>query len=539
MKRITRSLCIALVLILCLPVFSAGAFADEEPAELFPQEPAAALETAAAEGSVPDDADPSAVDTDEPEPDMDDSEPETDPAEEDLPVISDAEPEPEEELWAEGQEATNAWSAPEGSDSDELFAAYVETQFYGAPVSEELPALDGVSTGSRLSGKDAKAYAVLKPFLQKIAAGEIKESRITLSLADLGLPTVWSAADLGVSSISAELDTAKSNFSKAFSFDAAKVMAALLADMPYDLYWYDKTVGYMTATSYKFSYNAASATFDASMDIYFAVSKNYLASSYKTYSAGGKTYPITLNSTPSRVTTAVNNAKSIVASNASKSDYLKLKAYKEAVCSNVSYNNTANAGGVSYGDPWQLIYVFDGDSSTKVVCEGYSKAFQYLCDISEFKSSRIVCYSVTGNMTGGKGAGAHMWNIVHMDDGKNYLVDTTNCDAGTVGYPEYLFLKGYTSGSVGSQYTFKCGTNGTITFTYDSTTRALFTQDELTLSGSAYDPANAQPDPVQGDVNGDGTANALDAALILRSLVGRNAVTGYTAADAAAILKTK
>lgn len=30
----------------------------------------------------------------------------------------------------------------------------------------------------------------------------------------------------------------------------------------------------------------------------------------------------------------------------------------------------------------ELIWVFDGDSSTNVVCEGYAKAFQYLCDLS-------------------------------------------------------------------------------------------------------------------------------------------------------------
>lgn len=30
-------------------------------------------------------------------------------------------------------------------------------------------------------------------------------------------------------------------------------------------------------------------------------------------------------------------------------------------------------------DPWQLIHVFDGDTTTNVVCEGCSKAFVYTC----------------------------------------------------------------------------------------------------------------------------------------------------------------
>ena len=42
-------------------------------------------------------------------------------------------------------------------------------------------------------------------------------------------------------------------------------------------------------------------------------------------------------------------------------------------------------------------------------------------------------------MSGGTGAGDHMWNIVTMDDGCNYLVDVTNCDTGSIGAPGKLF----------------------------------------------------------------------------------------------------
>ena len=60
------------------------------------------------------------------------------------------------------------------------------------------------------------------------------------------------------------------------------------------------------------------------------------------------------------------------------------------------------------------------------VCEGYSKAFQYLCDLSSFKD-KVECHSVSGVTSG-----PHMWNVVAMEDGYNYLVDVTNCDEGTV-----------------------------------------------------------------------------------------------------------
>ena len=42
----------------------------------------------------------------------------------------------------------------------------------------------------------------------------------------------------------------------------------------------------------------------------------------------------------------------------------------------------------------------------------------------------------------------------------NYLADITNCDEGTVGYPDKLFIAGYAGGDVSSGYIFSC-TGGT------------------------------------------------------------------------------
>lgn len=36
-----------------------------------------------------------------------------------------------------------------------------------------------------------------------------------------------------------------------------------------------------------------------------------------------------------------------------------------------------------------------------------------------------------------------MWNVVHMSDGNNYLVDVTNCDDESVGTKDILFMQGY------------------------------------------------------------------------------------------------
>ena len=81
-----------------------------------------------------------------------------------------------------------------------------------------------------------------------------------------------------------------------------------------------------------------------------------------------------------------------------------------------------------------------------------------------------------------------MWNIVRMKDDKNYMVDVTNCDEGSVGAPDLLFMTGAASGSVNDGYTYSCdGQN--VSYIYDTDTRDLFEDTELELSAVAYDPA--------------------------------------------------
>lgn len=66
-----------------------------------------------------------------------------------------------------------------------------------------------------------------------------------------------------------------------------------------------------------------------------------------------------------------------------------------------------------------IVGVFDNNSKTNVVCEGYAKAFQYLCNYAGLNSIYAVGYSTTGGYSGG-----HAWNLVKID-GKWYNVDLT------------------------------------------------------------------------------------------------------------------
>ncbi|MCM1579491.1 MAG: hypothetical protein NC078_11900 [Ruminococcus sp.] len=191
------------------------------------------------------------------------------------------------------------------------------------------------------------------------------------------------------------------------------------------------------------------------------------------------------------------NADKTAAKYDGKSDYEKIKGYCDEICARVTYDRSAAASMVG-GDPWQIPAVFDGDKSTNVVCEGYAKAFYYLC-----KKGGVECFIITGTMDGGD----HMWNIVVLD-GKSYIVDLTNTDGFRddmevdMKDPYRYILKGAAdSGESGctvkapeKKVTWKEG-NTTYTYTaeamsvkyrYDNMSKALYSKSLLTVSKSDY-----------------------------------------------------
>ena len=330
------------------------------------------------------------------------------------------------------------------------------------------------NVGGNLSGAPAVLYSEHKSIISQIAAGQRESTEIYLPVETVfeGKLT-WTAEELGIDAIVVDgriNSNAVWNALYAMT-DIRSVLTALLQDCPYELYWYDKTIG----ISYGFDTSLSTTAGQTAIQLAGNFFVKYTVASE--YQNGGS---FVMNTALGQeVQSAVNNAQTIVSTAASYSLVNKLDYYRQRICELVSYNDAAAAGGVSYGNPWQLIWIFDDDSSTNVVCEGYAKAFQYLCDLSNLGSA--TCYTVTGQMTAGTGAGRHMWNIVTMPDGKNYLVDITNCDSGSVGYPDLLFLKGYDSCEGYTSYTYSG-----VTYQYDESTLATFSEAELTLSDTAY-----------------------------------------------------
>lgn len=321
------------------------------------------------------------------------------------------------------------------ADSDELLEGWMYQQFYGGV------SLYGVAARAQLNDCGKVLYDGLKAEIEKIAAGSRVSTKITADVSAAG-GSSWD------------------------DFQINEVMDALLHDCPYDLYWYDKT----SATSY--SAALSSGTF-SSITVSMPVTADLQGSSAYEADVSGV-----------NAAAAVEAAQSIVAKYASSGTYEKLVGYKTEICALVEYNDAAaESGSFSLdADPWQLLWVFDGDPATSVVCEGYSKAFQYLCDLD----GGIDCYTVTGNMATANGGGGHMWNIVSLND-KNYLVDVTNSDSGTIGQSGGLFLNGCT-GSVADGYTFSTA-GGDVVFTYGGEMITLWGSDGiLVLSETEFDP---------------------------------------------------
>ena len=376
------------------------------------------------------------------------------------------------------------------ADSDELAADYVEAAFYEDVATSEEAATDATdatadsaAAAATADGLDEDAdadsaadtsygvdyytdeqlldlYYAMREFIEDVAASG--GSSIFTYTFDGGYNpglTDWSETKeaLGLSTM----------------------VRILMNDCPFDFYWFDKTAGW--SMSYNYTTRSDGTYRINYVTVKFSVSGDY---------ADDEDYTVVTPAT--KISTAKSNAAAVVSTYASTTNVEdKLTAYKDKICSLTSYNDDAADGDVDYGDPWQLIYVFDGDSSTTVVCEGYSKAFKYLCDLTWSDDGPVQCYLVSGTTTYNGSTGEHMWNIVQVD-GDNYLADVTNSDSGCIGSAGDLFLvhnSSSVSGSYTSGYTVtftKSSTSYSIKYVYTDTMFDYYTSAQLKLATSSF-----------------------------------------------------
>ena len=386
----------------------------------------------------------------------------------------------DEEVPSVSVEITETVAPAVGSQSDaELLEGY-------------LYAISGIRHGSPVHRVPPRPLTVelkdvegaLKDKIRKVAAGELASTQFSFSNKWTKTKAEWGITGEVISS-GALTQQASEAIRAKLGLDA--LMQKQLLEMPYELYWYNKTKG--VSMGYRVRISGENVTvYDPTISM--NVSQDYAqfidATSYNSFAAD-TTKTKAVADTPKK-------AQAVVDAHAGETDYQKLVSYREYIKGEVSYNTGAAGGGYPYGDPWQLIYVFDGYSATNVVCEGYAKAFQYLCDLTfQNQEGRPSSALVSGKMDGGD----HMWNVVAIG-GRNYLVDVTNCDTGSIGAPDQLFLCGAAENVAGKQYTVTLWK--TIVYEYDEKTVESYAPEHLKLSPVAYDPNAVSAPSVRGAV---------------------------------------
>lgn len=365
------------------------------------------------------------------------------------------------------------------NETDNLIKGYLE-ELYLEAADEEINEKRKKRVGDRLTGINASIYQQLFEGISLVASGNRTSTVFEIKVEDLGIEKLaWTSSDLNVNEIMVEgiiNPDAEAAFLEKGAFNLSQIMDALRMDCPFELYWYD-TFGDLSSSAYEYAYmqneEGEYLEFRGSIYISIPVVNDYAIDTYLIDETLGE-----------RIQTCVEQTALIIKRYSSVTDYDKLYGYLNEICNRVSYNYTAANSENTYGNPWQIIWVFDQDITTDVVCEGYAKAFQYLCDLTSFDSD-VYCHIATGIMSGGTGEGHHMWNVVHMPNNKNYLVDVTNCDDGSIGAKDGLFLRGQDGGSVEDGYYFDC--NGvTLTYQYDSFSLFSFGTDDLEIADVDY-----------------------------------------------------
>lgn len=364
--------------------------------------------------------------------------------------------------------------------SEELFAGYVKKQFGNG---NRTARLCKNFARTKLQGNCLKIYDLLKTQIEETARGERPVTEYEIPITELvsGSQLEFEAEEAGVT-VSRSMSEAQKDalYEKLLGIKKENLLlisSSLMADCPYEMYWYDKA----SSGGVNFAYPRISVrkegqrtvcSFTSGFTVSFTVDAGYRDNAADVYRLG--------TSQIDTVKTAALTAQSIVDQAVGKTDYEKLDFYRQEICRLADYNTSA-ANGYDGGskNPWQLIYVFDNKPDTNVVCEGYSKAFQYLCDLTDF-DNYIYSYIVYGSVSGGTGEGSgHMWNIVHTDSG-NYLADLTNCDAGAVGEADKLFLTGYTFGTPQNGYTIQVSGRN-VTYHYDDDMEKIYSAEDLVL----------------------------------------------------------
>ena len=329
-------------------------------------------------------------------------------------------------------------------------------------------------SGIYLSGANKTLYNLLCEHIIAVAEGRESATDFTFTPAEVYGKASYSAEDLGVEYIKDENgfnpDAVKTIQAIRGTLNVQTVMNCILTDFPFQMYWFGKKYTIGKCEIYG---NSSALILSGSVKVWMTVAEDYAVSSVTDGITTYSTYTVD-TSYGRKVQQAADKAQDILDEYRGSPDGDKVRGYANEICALTSYNSGAAQGSYpfEYGDPWQLVWVFDDDPETKVVCEGYAKAFDYLCGLG---TDTAVSRLIRGYLNNTQPSSAHMWNLVKIE-GHTYLVDVCSYDSGWD-----VILAGMVDGSVDTDYMTACGLRYIYRRDY-----MQWTDEDLTLAPFSY-----------------------------------------------------
>ncbi len=336
------------------------------------------------------------------------------------------------------------------SEAD-LFSGYIDSLFFDD--MQDRPFSNNRLT--RFAGDERDFYVALTDFTEEIAAGDeefpVFDARNTAPSVRLNRERL----DLADSAANIEWYEAAMNYYLKNVLNVRQIINAVYNENPYNFYWAEGT--YVVSFSAYIENGSCVISMPA---VYFPANDDYIgdyAGDLSDADGRYRVYNVSNDEIP-QARFAAGTAHETAKEHTAEPVEEMLSSFRDEICGMVSCDTDPSEMS-DFDDPWQIIYVFDGDPLTTANSEGYARAFQSLCDINGIDT----CYTVTGTLSGRP----HMWNVLALDD-ELYLVDLALSDAGMTGENGGLFMvpmddalylaaSVYTfnpTGALGTEYTF-------------------------------------------------------------------------------------
>ena len=272
--------------------------------------------------------------------------------------------------------------------------------------------------------EESEFYYQLTDFFINTAIGKNEEATFKYLLNEDEYK--WSFNELNYNTENTEVSTDNINLKLEEKLRITNVVNAVLYNNSTYDYWTSDDVDYFIY--YGIQTNSQDNTICLTdISLSFVVSK-----SYSRDGIDGDIY-LNTNKVKNTVKQMEQAADEIINQCEGLSDYDKILYYVVSICDLTSYDTYTDVDLVP-AISHRLTGVFDNNPYTQSVCDGYAKAFKFLCDKTEWQSDLVDCFILTGS--------DHAWNMVTLEDGKTYMVDVTWADNDETGLinPNYVLV---------------------------------------------------------------------------------------------------